>query len=85
MIPGGWQMFENIPQKYMEVYNKIKPNLKNGEYTPLAVASCQVGSETVCFICRTINQSQKEYFSKVMVHIGIGEEPKFESAREIFL
>ncbi len=85
MIPGGWQVFENIPEKYMGVFDKIKANLKNGAYTPLAVASCQVGSETVCFICRTINQSQKESFSKVMVRIGIGEEPKFESAKEIFL
>lgn len=85
MIPGGWQVHTEISAKNMAIFEGIKPSLKNGEYTPLAVGTMSVGSTTVCFICRAELANLKEYFAKVIVQIPIGGEPSFVSAKEIFI
>lgn len=85
MIPGGWKVFETIPSEYTEIFEGIKPKLTNGEYTILAVGEMSVGSKTICFICKALLSTGKEYFAKVLVHVPIGEAPVFQSAKEIFI
>lgn len=85
MIPGGWQIHETITKEYLEMFENFRGNLTNGEYTPLAVGTMLLGSTTVCFICRTLLPNGKEYFSKVIIQTPIGSEPKFVSAKEIFI
>lgn len=85
MVPGGWQIHDSISAEHMDMFNAIKPNLTNGEYIPISVGTMLLGSTTVCFICKTTGKDDKEFFSKVMVQVPIGEAPKFQSAREIFI
>lgn len=86
MIPGGWEIHDTINAEYMAMFEGIRPGLKNGTYTPLAVGTMLLGSTTICFICRTMLPNEKEYFSKVVLQIPVGETtPKLMSAKEIFI
>ena len=85
MIPGGWQVFETIPSESATIFESIRPSLTNGTYTLLAAGEMSVGSKTICFICRALLPTGKEYFAKVIVQVPIGGTPTFQSAREIFI
>lgn len=85
MIPGGWEVQETISAENMSLFAQIQGNLTNAEYTPLAVANQSVGGQNICFICKTLHSSGKEYFSKVLVRIPYSGEPEFQSAKEILL
>lgn len=85
MIPGGWEIHNNISQENMSLFLQIQSNLTNGEYTPLAVGTQSVGGQNICFICKTVHSSGKEYFSKVLVRIPYSGIPEFQGAKEILL
>ncbi len=69
----------------MNLFLQIKSNLQHAEYTPLAVGVQSVGGKNVCFICKAVHTSGKEYFSKVLVRVPYSGEPEYQSAKEILL
>lgn len=85
MVPGGWEIHEVLSEENKALFASVNSKLNNAVYTPLAVGTMSVGSQTVCFICKAVSPNGKEFFAKVTIQIPIGGEPKLQSAKEIFI
>lgn len=85
MIPGGWEVHDVIAEDKMAIFQQIQSKLTSAQYTPLAVASQSVGGMNLCFICKAVQHTGKEFFAKVLIRIPYSGEPEFVSAKEILL
>ncbi|MEG2428913.1 MAG: hypothetical protein RSA99_00865, partial [Oscillospiraceae bacterium] len=81
MIPGGWEILGEISQEHLNIFERVKPMLKNGVFTPMVAALQSFGGTNICFISKCVRADSRECFVKVLIHLSVGGSPELTSSK----